>query len=195
MKHLFLQPHNDDAVLFGAFTLQRYKRDIEVVTVFESYRQGADSRFVRIGEDVHAFKALGLEPPTQMILRDDKEYGDEQVRAAILKATREAFSVVWAPAVYDSDGHVQHNQVGRVAAMLSPNVRYYHTYLRRVDGKVSATAFAPEFRARQCEESKPEFLSHVHAKLRALACYKSQIERTDNVEHFLRDQREWVVPA
>jgi LmbE family N-acetylglucosaminyl deacetylase len=209
MKHLFLSPHNDDAVLFGSFTLQRLGDECVTVVIYNSIKQGLGTSAVREREDEEAFVELGSYPPTQFSFPDDKPNSDKEIAEAIVENCNCNELTVWAPAIY-VEGHAQHNQVGRVAGMLGANsVRYYHTYVRRVEGKVEGLGNGLDFHPMQrilmmtqrygqdimIEESRPEKFEHVQRKLLALACYRSQILRSDNFAHFLRDQREWVVPA
>ncbi len=73
MKKLFLSPHDDDAVLFGAFTCMR--EEPTVVTVLDSYIQpnrgevGCDA-ITRAKETKEALKVLGCESQ-RMFFRDD----------------------------------------------------------------------------------------------------------------------------
>jgi len=196
--HLFLSPHNDDLALFASFRLQALAPDVLPLVIFESHVQGEGTSSIRRAEDRDAFACFeGVRPQFLNGLMDSKEYKDSYIAEAIMTALLELkvdrVASIWAPAIYDN-GHAQHNQIGRVATLLGcPAVRFYHTYIRVAEGKVGFPYQRPA--DEQPVESVPLKLEHVTRKLRALACYRSQIEteRFGCTAHFLRDQREWVV--
>lgn len=186
---LFISPHNDDAVLFGTFTLLR-ERPV-VVTVFDSYVQvergySQAHRTQRRAEDLAAMKILGCILNFGMV--PDNEVA-ESVRGKIQASMShwQGVTDVWLPAV-EAGGHVQHNLVGEIGldlfgSMFSrAKVHRYLTYTE--EGKSTAGLKVP------CTGAM------VLKKLQALACYQSQIE-IDALwcwPHFMRDQTEYVLP-
>lgn len=187
---LFLSPHNDDAVLFGTFTLLREHPNITTVTCFDSYVQPsrghsfADARHRR-NEDLEAFSCLGVSPPTFLGIPDnlsDKAVEQQTLFDELsnlrLKINPE---VVYAP-LPEPLGNLQHNLVGEMAGVIFfSKVTYYTTYTHR--GKTTTSYICV-----------PTTSQWVMRKLRALACYSSQIEIENCREHFLRDQREYYGP-
>lgn len=176
---LFLSPHCDDEILFGAFTILR-ERPI-VAIVFDSFIQPMRGYQrcewkTRRAESLAAASVLGLpEENVRFVGCSDAERMPtiEQLRSGI-----EDFSditEVYAPAI-EEGGHLHHNFVGKMADELFPNVTHYMTYTNR--GKSTGTLVP--FEPRQAG-----------LKLRALSCFESQIALKDNVDHFLRDQREY----
>lgn len=161
---LFISPHNDDACLFGAFTLQREKP--VVLTVYDSYVQVSRGHAqcdweTRRNEDIAAVRDV-LGCPIQFAgLRDN-----ELIQGAVLVALSKwsAATEVWLPAV-EKNGHDQHNLVGEIGLQVFEHatVNRYLTYTRT--GGKSTNGI----------EAKPTG-AMVLKKLRALACYKTQIE-------------------
>jgi len=177
MKSLFLSPHCDDESLFGAFTILRERPVVAIV--FDSYVQPARgyprcSAEIRRKETWNALRILmnGCTRPYFMGFRDD-DPDPFAIRSAF-----EHFDmpdVVYAPAV-EENGHPQHNMVGQLARDVFPHVVHYMTYTRAGKSTGRPVPFEPEWPA---------------LKLKALACYESQIALKDNVEHFLREQHEY----
>jgi len=181
---LFVSPHNDDAPLWGSFTLQR-ERPL-VLTVFDSHIQPARGHVrcdaaTRRQEDVEAMSILGCaiefsgvpdNEPTATIR--------ERVDRALRRWTP---AEVWLPAV-EAGGHDQHNLIGELGLDIfkGANIHRYLTYTR-TGGKST-----------DGREVKPTG-AMVLTKLRALACYRTQIE-IDALgcwPHFIRDQSEYAV--
>ena len=179
--NLFFSPHNDDETLFGAFTVQR-ERPL-VVIVFDGYVQllrGEKALMQqRRAETLSAIDELGALPPLFLGYRDDREVPEsfaDNIRNLIERHRPEK---VWAPAVEES-GHAQHNTVGRVVHAVFPATQHYMTYTRAF-GKSRGVEVKPE----------PDMICR---KLRALACYRSQIEVENCRDHFLGDMREYYAP-
>lgn len=195
---LFVSPHNDDAVLFGAFTLQRERP--MVLTVFDSFVQverghpecNADARRE---EDVRAIN---------VVLQCAAHHGfvpDTQANAAAAPAVHALLSQwrrmteVWIPAV-ELGGHDQHNLIGALGReIFDPavtKVRRYLTYTR-LGGK--STEFVPADGSVGIAKQVPCTGLMVRRKLQALTCYKTQLEIDDLGcwQHFIRDQNEYVI--
>ena len=173
---LLLSPHNDDETLFASFTILREAP--AVIVVYDSFIQtargypGCDWK-TRRHETEAALSILGVSKIGFLGLRDDRATDTAALKAALSVAGE--FETVYAPAV-EQGGHEQHNTVGRIAAEVFPNVVSYMTYTNRGKSTGIPVPFDPEWTL---------------LKLKALACYESQIRLKDNVEHFMRDQREY----
>ena len=181
---LFIAPHNDDEVLFGAWTLLTHREEVTVAIVYDSFVQasrgvpGCDAA-ARRRESIAALAVLGIDRVHFLGLRDcdpifdqarwehalDEIIGDQQPEA------------VFAPA-WEQDGHPQHNFVGAVSVTAFRNLTRYLTYTAIGRSTVGReVAFKPEW---------------VRLKLQALACYKSQFDfRLGCWPHFLGSQREY----
>jgi LmbE family N-acetylglucosaminyl deacetylase len=181
---LFVSPHNDDAVLFGAFTLLR--SEPTVLTVFDSFVQvqrgyAECNAAARRAEDLDAMHILGCTIQFGGV-RDDE--ADLWLRTRVHSALSHwRPQEVWIPAV-ESGGHEQHNLVGEIGAevFVRAKVHRYLTYTgsgkSRWGQEVAATG------------------AMIRKKLQALACYKTQleIEALNCFQHFARDLSEWMVP-
>lgn len=87
--------------------------------------------------------------------------------------------VVWAP-MFELEGHEQHNMVARAAEVVFPGrVRSYATYSRG------------SARTRTPNEVRPE-PDWPALKLKAMACYTSQINLDNTRDWFSDWSREWV---
>lgn len=183
MNSLFLSPHNDDAVLFGAFTLLREQP--HVITVLRSEVQetmGIDM-LEREVEDDAAFEILGVEHEQWEISDREPDWVLITDMLSDLDRVRlETIDRVYAPAVELDGGHEHHNALGQVALDVFgvDRVTHYLTYTRQGGKSTWGTEVAHE-------------RSWVRLKLQALACYRSQIESelAGCTAHFLRDQREY----
>ncbi len=181
---LFLSPHNDDETLFGAFTIQREKPLVAVL--FDSYVQAARGNPVtwrqRRQESREAVHLLSGKLPAFLELRDSEPSTPQEIASHIAIAFGEGnFDHVFAPSI-EPNGHEQHNAVGRAADILWPGrVTHYLTYTRD-KGKSTSDHRVPV-----------ESGEWIRRKLRALACYESQIdiERLGCREHFMRDLAEY----
>lgn len=184
MKALFISPHDDDATLFGAFSVMA--DDCDVLVVYDSYVQvarGAEwcDKETRERETVESLAELGIskEKIFRARLRDDAVYPDFEPAIQGIHG----YDRFYVPKHAD-EGHAQHNDVNHwvMAAIkkLTPprSVLFYGTYTPA--GKmVLARGVVPT----------PEMIQR---KLRALACYGSQIRLENCRDHFMRDLREYV---
>jgi len=177
--NLFFSPHCDDESLFGCFTIQR--ENPLVVVVFDGRIQQKRGLPVtaqdRRNETIFALQEIGA---LALFMGysdadDDPPSLKDNIRALIERHKPEK---VWAPAI-EKDGHVQHNLVGRLVAEAFPATQGYLTYTR-TGGKSTNGKPVP---------IEPGMIQR---KLRALACYTSQIDIVANCrEHFLRDLKEY----
>lgn len=174
---LFISPHSDDSVLFGAFTLLR-ERPL-VLTVTDSwiqYNRGdnitAEQRRL---EDIEAMKILGCGIVFGGI-RDD--IADEwQVRNLLSKFG--AFDTVYAPAL--QGGNKDHDLISKVAKEMFKVIEY--------------STYAPgQFYTPGTTEIIPTALE-LETKNRALACYQSQINLPADKPHFdaVMGRSEWYI--
>lgn len=175
---IFLSPHNDDAALFGAFTVLRHRPLVVTVLrsrVQERYGITAAEREL---EDAAAMKVLGAGGWQQWTF-EDADPNWSKVRAA-LRGLGDV-DLVFAPAIED-DGHGQHNRIGELAdEVFGPDkVTHYLTYTRK-NGKSTAGILV---------EAEPDWMA---LKLQALACYRSQVDnpKAGCAVHFYRDQQEY----
>lgn len=178
-RPLLIQPHNDDGVLFACGTIIREQPLI--ITVYDSCKQAAQGITAeqRKNEDRAAMAILGNGKPLDLIflgLRDDDGHQGLKGR---LETFRDLADRVYAPA-WELEGHPQHNLVATMADQVFPDkVTHYMTYTYTENGKsrsVNKVAFEPEWILR---------------KLKALACYESQIKLPATAPHFIRDQYEY----
>jgi len=181
---LFVSPHNDDAPLWGSFTLQ-CERPL-VLTVFDSHIQPARGHTrcdaeTRRQEDREAMTFLGCAIEFSGVPDNEPDASiQHRVRAALSGWNP---SEVWLPAV-ETGGHDQHNLVGAVGLEIFSGTRI-HRYLTytRTGGKST-----------NGREIKPTG-AMVLKKLQALTCYRTQLE-IDALgcwPHFIRDQNEYAV--
>ena len=181
---LFVSPHNDDAPLWGSFTLQR--EGPLVLTVFDSHIQPERGHArcdaaTRRQEDVEAVTLLGCRIAFSGV--PDNEPGAsirERTHAALRHWTPEE---VWLPAV-EEGGHEQHNLVGEIGLEVFKGAKI-HSYLTYTRTRGKST---------NGREVKPTG-TMVLKKLQALACYRTQIE-IDALgcwPHFIGDQSEYVL--
>ena len=181
MTNLALIPHNDDESLFLAFTLCREAADIQVVVIFDGYVQAQRGEPVtwqqRREETVAALKELGVVKPPMFAGFSDQTPDWGRIGQFLLALSHEqAFPTVYAP-YEEINGHYQHNMVGRAALGYFDHVEPYTTYT--TEGKsIGTRPVIPE-------------ASWVTRKLRALACYQSQIQVENCREHFMRGLHEY----
>ncbi len=162
---LFISPHSDDAVLFGAFTLMREKP--LVLTVTDSFIQsnrGDDITWEqRRQEDISAMQILGC----SIIfggLRDDiiDEWGVNHLLEKFAN-----FDTIYAPAV--QGGNPQHDLIGKIAKeVFGDKVKQYSTY---ANGEWFTTG-------------TEEVTGDHELKNKALECYRSQINLPATAPHF-----------
>jgi hypothetical protein len=177
---LLVAPHNDDEVLFSCFTLLREKP--LVVVVFDGYVQANRGLPVtaqqRIEETRAACKILGVDVEF-LGYRDDQPPAAETIAGHLSAlAISSGITEIYAPA-WEPNGHAQHNLVA-VACDGLPVVERYLTYTPA--GKSTNGRKVP-FKG-----------AWIPLKLRALACYESQMNLDPRMgcwPHFLRDQTEY----
>ncbi len=180
MTALLLQPHNDDAVLFASWLCLKHRP--HVVTVLRSVVQEANgiTHEERMAEDVRAMEILGCEF-SQLAFGDDATPDWERTAnwIAAMDERMAPLDRVFAPWP-EKGGHEHHNRVGELARdIFGDRVTFYTTY--RVGGP--RTVGTP---------SEPEPWM-IPLKLRALACYESQMLRGPR-RFFMHALDEWTMP-
>ena len=185
MSNLAIIPHNDDESLFLAFTLCREAADIQVVVIFDGYVQASRGEPVtwqrRREETVAALKELGVvKPPMFAGFRDNVPDWTK-----IKLILRHYLLSLGPPAVYypkwEEYGHGQHNQLSQIVNTQCRDFRlrrYEYTTYTTKGKSIGTQPIVPE----------PDW---IRRKLRALACYRSQIEVANCREHFMRGLHEY----
>jgi LmbE family N-acetylglucosaminyl deacetylase len=179
---LWLAPHNDDETLFGAFSLIRHRPHVHICfrSQVQEDRYGvlAETRELETAQalwwlgSIEWSQGLTLDslPDASGALLDDFNRLDASY-------TPER---VWAPA-YEDGGHAQHNLVAFVAnAVWGVKVTPYLTY---VHGSMRTRGVGVEYEP-----------SWVWSKLKALTCYRSQIELDSTRAWFMDDTLREYVP-
>ncbi len=185
---LFLSPHSDDETLFGSFTIMR-ERPV-VCVVFDSHVQplrgfdGCDRHTRRMETCEALFHLKGDSEAVFLGFRDDKAVLEDEIAQSLYTLYAGKVDHVWAPAP-ERGGHDQHNAVGLAANLAFPGlVSYYLTYTR------------DKGKSRQGYEVQPRSGDDIARKLRALACYTSQLEMNPKLgcwPHFVNDLREYAL--
>jgi len=177
---IFLAPHNDDEVLFGAYTLMRYKPLVIIVT--DSWIQHLRGEqlctpHLRRLETIEAMKLVGC-PVLFMGIPDN------QLTEEILKERLQYFNpeTIYIPAL--QGGNPQHDLVNKVALELfgTNKCEQYCTYTKTELYTTGGWEIVP---------SQPE----VELKNKMLACYQSQINLSSTAPHFeaVRNKSEWLL--
>lgn len=182
---LFVSPHNDDAVLFGAFTLQR--EHPTVLTVFKSRVQVDRGHpecndAIRWREDFDAVRSLGCQLRGCSIA-DNLTDIDVQLPLWQALGKWSGAEEVWLPAG-EEGGHAQHNLVALIGGSVFENAKIHRYLTYTAAGKSTHGVPVP------CNGVM------IRRKLIALAYYQTQIE-IDALgcwPHFLRDQTEYCLP-
>ena len=177
MTAVLLSPHQDDAVLFAAFTC--YEVRPHVVVVLESHLQEQRGRGItnamRAREDECAFGILGV-THEQWTFRDDAP--DWRGILDCVIRLQEHYDYAYAPAIEDG-GHDHHNEIGRIAdEVYGARATHYMTYRRGHGFSEGSRPIVPA----------PGALA---AKLHALSCYTSQIAEESTGHWFFGPFREW----
>lgn len=180
MKSLFLSPHDDDNVLYGAFTCLREKPLILVV--LDSYIQpnrgekgcSAEER-ARETEKANEILECKVE---RLGIHDDESLDrmENLIRDALTNF--HDYDIIYAPAF--QRGNVHHDLVNKIAAeMFGEKVSYYTTYTKTELWTKSRIEIVPLPR-------------EIELKNKALECYQSQLKI--NAVHFdaVLGKSEWL---
>lgn len=180
MSSLLLAPHGDDEVLFAAFTCIRERPHVIVCTQDDD----PEVRGPRSYETTCAITTLGCSHHEWPM--SPKNFDLEQARTWLKLWDSPRHSTVpdkvYAPAVSE-EGHEDHNLIGSLAVEVFGPARVipYLTYGPRGQ------------RQREGMEIVPT-PAEIQRKLKALACYRTQIENAMTRPWFfdLLDLREWL---
>jgi LmbE family N-acetylglucosaminyl deacetylase len=171
MRSLFLSPHADDDVLFGSFTILKHRPT--VVTCFGSSGDYGTTT-MREMESRMAWHVLGAQHDSFPL--------DLGLDAGLhLLDTIYKPDIVWAPAIGGS--HSDHRDLSMAAhRIFKERTRHYCTYFLGEHG--------PE-KERSLEPAPVDDPMWVQLKLRALACYESQIRHPRANQFFMWDLHEF----
>jgi glycosyltransferase involved in cell wall biosynthesis len=178
---IFLEPHQDDAFLYGFYTLLRLKPLL--ISVTSSFIQpergdvGCDAE-TRNNETIEAAKIAGC--PVVFLNIKDTELTEETIRERLKGFNPEK---AYIPAQHDN-GNPQHNLIGKVALELfgKDKCEQYCTYVRG-DFNIVKGSF----------EVKPVH-NEAELKNKALDCFRSQLALPSTAPHFaaVRGKSEWL---
>ena len=193
---LFLSPHGDDEALFGSFIIQQELPEVWVITdgVIQQNR-GED---VRAGDRrLESYKGFA-ELMTSDLMYPGLHFGgipDSNVNWDTVKdllvgiglLSLQGWDRVYVPYPEPHPSHHDHhNKLGIVGTEVFGSItRFYTTYTRQTGKTGPSTPHAREY--------PPTDGGQVQRKLRALSCYRSQMDVHNCREHFIRDLREYVV--
>jgi LmbE family N-acetylglucosaminyl deacetylase len=186
---LFLSPHSDDEALFGSFIIQQELPEVWVITdgVIQQNR-GEDVRAGdRREESCNGVSSLIKNWPVHFGGMSDSNVNWNTVSDLLVGMGLHGFDRVYAPYPETHEScHDHHNKLGFLVTGLFPEqVRFYATYTRQTGKTGPSTPRAREY--------PPTDGGQVQRKLRALSCYRSQMDVHNCREHFMRDLREYVV--
>lgn len=175
---VFLSPHCDDETLFGAYTILRHRPQVLVCFNGRQATHLADDR-EREAETLAAMEILEAKVAFLRCRSAPSDWGEVEQRLTQVVHDPE---VVWAP-LFEDDGQSDHNGVALVAARLWPGrVAFYATY----------TGAGVKSRVGTPVPVEPGWHD---LKQRALACYRSQIERPGTAQHWEQGLDEYVIDA
>ncbi len=180
MNPILIAPHGDDEVLFAAFTCMRARAHVIIC----SHDPDPEVRKVRSLETTNAIQILGCSHHEIPMSSADMDWGALRSKLEPWNSTALVASTpdtIYAPAVHE-EGHEQHNRVGEIAIELfGDKVVPYLTYAPRGQRQTDGHEVVPT-------------ADEIQRKLRALACYRSQIEHPSTRAWFfeLLDLREWL---
>jgi len=190
MSAILLAPHADDETLFASYVIQRDRPRVIVClrSTAQEHRRGTTAA-VRVRELAAAMGELGADWAQWSFTDHDPDWSGMEQAMRTLTASR-----VYAPApAFEQNGHapgqtpagfgvLQHDVIGQMALDVFGAERVTgYTLYSRWGGRTRAVEVVPE----------PEW---VIGKLRALACYRSQIEDPATRPHFLEPLREYLTP-
>lgn len=162
MTALLLSPHQDDCALFSCF-LALHHQAIVITCMrgeIQARRGNPITNEERVNEDRCAFDILGLD--YGMLDQSDIDPDENALDRSISELVTELDpDTLIFPAV-EENGHEQHNMVGRIGERFTDLHLIRYTTYTRSGGRTTGREVVPE----------PWMIP---LKLRALACYESQI--------------------
>lgn len=177
---LFLAPHNDDEMLFGAYTIMREEPVVVVLTDSYIQPQRGDigcSAPERRAESIAAAKLLNY--PLFFGGIPDTMLTEDGLRIVLKNLS--GFDIVYAPAI--QGGNAQHDMVGRIAQeVFGDKVVQYTTYTKTELWTVGTIEIKPT-------------LKEIALKNAALNLYQSQLNLASTAPHFaaVREKSEWIM--
>jgi LmbE family N-acetylglucosaminyl deacetylase len=174
MSAILFAPHGDDESLFAAYTCMRERLHVIVC----SQDANPDVRRKRSIETTNAISILGCSHQEWPMSAADINWN--QARELAQAWAKMDPPRVYAPAVHPQ-GHEQHNRVGELALeVYGDKVIPYCTYAPRGQRQIGEIEVIPS-------------ADEISRKLRAIACYRTQIENPPTRPWFfdLLDLREW----
>ena len=161
---VFLSPHSDDEILFGAYTIMREKPLVIICT--HATMQG-DNGYERAMESYRAMKMLGA---SVMFLGIDEDKLTEEILEEKLRfLDDDDYLYLYAPE-YEENGNPHHNIVANVAKKITWRTSTYKTYTGLEDRTIGKEVIPT-----------PEELE---IKKRAMACYQTQIQNPFTAHYF-----------
>ncbi len=161
---IFLSPHSDDEILFGAYTIMREKPLVVICT--HATMQGGNG-YERAMESYRAMKMLGA---NVTFLGIDEDKLTEEVLEEKLEFLYDVETLdLYAPK-HEENGNPHHNIVARVAKKLDFMVKTYKTYTG-LETRTIGKEIIPT----------PEELE---LKKRAMLCYQTQIQNPFTSHYF-----------
>lgn len=165
---LAIFPHNDDEVLFFAYSLMREKPLVLLITdsfIQPNRGEKGCSAAERRQETIEACKLLGC-PVVFAGLRDDSL--DKCQIEGVLQRFH-GFDKVFAPAI--QGGNAQHDLIGEAVKKWRPDTIQYTTYTKTELWTTGRTEIVPT-------EAENEL------KIKAMGCYPSQLNLGSTRPHF-----------
>ena len=186
MTVVLFEPHLDDAVLFASYTLLQHRPVVVTVLgdnrVQERYGITSD---VRRREHASAMRVLGIESAVWAFRDDIQDWDEISDSVGSLRNGAHLYAEitqVWAP-LPEVRGHEQHTAIAQIVERTFDRsiTSFYATYRRGDRRTRTETEVIPE----------PHWPA---LKMRAMACYTSQINLENTRPWFAADDmlREWV---
>lgn len=173
MRSLFLSPHCDDEVLFGAFTLLKHKP--RVIICFPSSGDYGDT-WARMVESTNACEILG-------VAVENRWFEMPLLKSLHALDAEHQPDIVWAPSKFCT--HPDHLALNEAAVKaFGVRLRTYETYYASPNGE---SIWKFKARLPRAPIDVPEW---VGLKLRALAEFRSQIAHPRAYRFFLEDLHE-----
>jgi len=164
---LFISPHNDDEILFGAYTIMREKPLVVIITHSTMQGNNGDERTL---ESYRAMKILGV--PIVFLGIDEDKITEEILNEKfnILGVNDEYLDVVYIPE-YQENGNPHHNLVNEYfKKRYSFLTKEYKTYSGLEDRTIGKEIIPTD--------------EELEIKKRVMACYKTQIENPMTSHYF-----------
>ncbi len=172
MKYI-ISPHQDDAVLFASYIIQREK-PIVISVVHPTLQE--DNTYERILEDYKAMKILDV--PIMFLKIDEDKLNENNLYDKLFDLKdSQGDDEVWIPE-YEENGNPQHNLVNKVANQVweDYNIHTYKTYTGLEDRTIG----------KEIIPTKEE----LELKKQAMACYNTQINNP-LTKHYFENYKEY----